>query len=144
MKRLMLILALYLQTAKTEAQKCKVKDVPAAVQNAFSTAYPGIKKTYWGKDSGNYHVAFCDGLSPVSVTYNTSGKRIITEMQIPAEDLPQNIMQYLRQHYPSEIFVDVAKLTDSLETETYEVQVKDLSLVFDVSGKLLQTLKCYD
>ena len=129
---------------KAEAQKCKAKDMPPAVMEAFNKAYPNTKKTYCGKDSINYQVSFFDGKAPISVTYDAKGKRLITEKQMPAEDLPQNIPDYVKKNYSGEIFQEVAQITDGEGMVTYEVQVKDLDLIFDAKGNFLQSLKCYE
>ncbi len=134
----MLLLAAFV--INVQAQKCKAKDVPPAVTNAFNKEYPNAKKCYWGKDSINYQVAFYAGKAPISVTYAAAGSRIITEMQMPVEDLPQGIADYVQKNYPGEIFRDVAQITDAAGIITYEVQVKDIDLVFDAKGNFLRSL----
>ena len=144
MKKLILLMLPVIFTMQAKAQKCKTKDVPVAVMDAFKNAYPDSKKTCWGKDSSNFQVAFHNGKAPVSVTYNATGKRIITEMQMPVEDMPQSIAEHIKKNYPGEIIIEAAQITDAEEIVTYEVQVKDLALVFDAKGNYLQTLKCYE
>lgn len=143
MKKILLLLALAAFTGNAQAQKCKAKDVPAPVRNAFQTAYPDIKKTYWGKDSVNYQVAFFTGKAPISVTYDITGKRIITERQMPVEDLPKGIIEYVQKNYPGKIFLEAAQITDAEGVVTYETQVKDLALIFDNKGNFIESLKCY-
>lgn len=144
MKKLFLLALLFIFITKAEAQKCKAKDVPAAVMSAFKNAYPKETKCYWGKDSINYQVSFFNGKAPVSVTYSVDGKRIMTEMQMPVEDLPQSVRDYVEKKFPGEIFQDVAQITDAEGMVTYEVQVKDMDLVFDAKGNFLKSMKCYE
>ena len=144
MKKLFLLLALAAYVSNAQAQKCSAKDVPAPVTDAFNKAYPVAKKCYWGKDSINYQVSFFTGKAPISVTYDAAGKRIITEMQMPVEDLPQTVKGYVQKNYPGEIFQDVAQITDADGMVTYEVQVKDMDLVFDAKGSFLTSMKCYE
>ena len=144
MKKLLLFSLVLLFMAKAEAQKCKARDMPPVVMEAFNRAYPNTKKTYCGKDSSNYQVSFFNGKAPVSVTYDASGKRLITEMQMPVDDLPKSIMEYVQKNHPGEIFQDVAQITDEEGIVTYEVQVKDLDLVFDAKGNFLQSFNCYE
>lgn len=125
-----------------QAQKCKAKDVPPPVIHAFQKEYPSAKKIYWGKDSINYMVAFHTGKAPVAVTYNAEGKRVITEMQMPVEDLPPVIVDYVQKNYPGEIFKNVVQVTDANGIVSYEVQVKDLALEFDAKGNFIESLKC--
>ena len=144
MKKLLFFSMILLFMVKAEAQKCKAKDMPPAVMDAFNKAYPNTKKTYCGKDSSNYQVSFFNGKAPVSVTYDAAGKRLITEMQMAVEDLPQSITDYVQKNYPGEIFQDVAQITNADEKVTYEVQVKDMDLIFDAKGDFLESMKCYD
>jgi len=129
---------------QTEAQKCKAKDVPPPVMDAFKKEYPAVKKVYWGKDGIHYHAGFFDGKVPGSVTFDIMGKRLITEMQMPVEDLPQPVRDYVEKNYSGEIFKEVARITDADGMITYEVEVKDMDLIFDAKGNFIQALKCYD
>jgi len=142
MKKLFLLLLLAAFFSNAQAQKCKAKDLPSSVMDAFHKDYPNAKKCYWGKDSINYEVAFFTGKAPISLTYDTTGKRIITEMQMPVEDLPQGVAAYVQKNYPDEIFKDVAQITDASGIVTYEVQIKDMALEFDAKGNYLESLKC--
>lgn len=144
MKKLLLFSLLSIFMVKAYTQKCKAKDVPPTVMSAFKNAYPNETKCYWGKDSINYQVSFFNGKAPISVTYDSSGKRLITEMQMPVEDLPKNIVDYVQKKYPGEIFQDVAQITNAEGIITYEVQVKEMDLIFDAKGNFLQSMKCYE
>jgi hypothetical protein len=126
-----------------QGQKCKEKDVPAAVVQGFHKSYPTAKKCYWGKDSIYYQVAFYNGKAPVSVTYDDTGSPILTERQIPIEDLPTNIVAYVQKNYPGEIFKNVVQVTKSPGNVTYEVEVRDVALEFDGQGNYLEALKCH-
>jgi len=142
MKKLFLFALLSIFMVKADAQKCKAKDVPETVMSAFKKAYPIETKCYWGKDSINYQVSFFNGKAPISVTYDVTGKRVITEMQMPVEDLPPSVMEYVQKNYPGEIFQNVVQITDAGGMVTYEVQVKDLALVFDTKGSFVESMKC--
>lgn len=144
MKKTSLVLLLAFFLTQAEAQKCKAKDVPLPVIDAFKKAYPAVRKVYWGKDSIHYHAGFFDGKAPGSVTFDIMGKRLITEMQMPVEDLPQPVRDYLEKNYYGEIFKEVARITDADGMITYEVEVKDMDLIFDAKGNFIQALKCYD
>ena len=141
MKKLLLLFVLAIVISNLQAQKCSAKDVPAPVMETFNKAYPNEKKCHWGKDSIDYQVSFFTGKAPISVTYNAAGKRIITEMQMPVEDLPQSIIEYVQKNYQGEIFRDVAQITDAEGIITYEVEVKDMDLIFDAKGKFLASMK---
>ena len=142
MKHLFLLLLPVAIFSNAQAQKCKSKDVPAVVTNAFYKDYPNEKKCYWGKDSINYQVAFFMGKAPISVTYDANGKKVITETQMPVEDLPQGIAAYVQKNSPGEIFKEVVQAHDASGVISYEVQVKDMALEFDAKGNYLESLKC--
>ncbi|MEO8711819.1 MAG: PepSY-like domain-containing protein [Parafilimonas sp.] len=142
MKHLFLLLLSVAVFIDVEAQKCKAKDVPSSVMDAFHKDYPNEKKCYWGKDSINYEVAFFNGKAPISVTYDAAGKKLSTEAQMPVEDLPKNITEYVQKNYPGEIFQNVVQITDGEGIISYEVQVKDMALEFDAKGNYLESLKC--
>lgn len=144
MKKIFLFLLFVVFISELQAQKCKAKDVPEAVRNAFKGAYPDVKKTCWGKDSINYQVGFFTGKAPMSVTYDNTGKRIISEMQMPVEDLPQSVRDYVQKNYPGEIYQEAAQITDASGNITYEAQIKDMALVFDAKGNFIESLKCYE
>lgn len=119
------------------AQKIRERNVPQSVRNIFHQQFPGIKKTYWGRDSVHYHVAFYTGKAPCTITYDSAGKVIITELQIPVEELPEEARKYIAGKYPNERYRDVGKLTDRNGAITYEVEVKGVVIVFDERGKVL-------
>lgn len=143
MKKVIWLLLLTPFFVNAYGQKVKEENVPVAVRDVFSQSYPDIKKVYWGKDSIYYMAAFHTGKAPCTVTYDTTGKRVITEMQTPVEDLPKAIVEYVQKNYPGEIFVEAAQITDAAGVITYEVQVKDLDLIFDANGNFKEALKCY-
>jgi len=126
------------------AQKLKPKDVPQPVLKAFKDSFPNVKKSYWGKDSIHYHVGFFYLKAPGSVTYDITGKRIISEMQMPVEDLPQNIVEYVQTNYPGEVVKEAAQIITGEGMITYEVEIKDFDLIFDTIGNFIKSFKCYD
>lgn len=144
MKNVFLLLLIVASVGKLQAQKLKSKHVPASVMTAFKNDYPNTKKTYWARDSSNYQVAFHNGKAPVAVTYDPSGKKVITEMQMPVEDMPQGIIDYIKRNYPNEIVVEAAQIIHGEGMVTYEVQVKSIALVFDANGNFMQSLQCYE
>lgn len=144
MKKVVLFLSLILFAATLNAQKCKEKDMPAGVMGAFNKAYPDVKKMYCGKESTNYQISFFEGNAPVSITYNGDGKRLITEKQIPVEDLPQGIIEYVQSNYPGEIYQEVAQITNEDGIISYDVQVKMIDLVFDANARYIGAFRCED
>lgn len=142
MKKLLLLPLFAAFFVGVKAQKCKEKDVPPQVVDAFHKDYPNAKKCYWGKDSINYQVAFYTGKAPVAVTYDAAGKKMLTEMQIPVEELPPNITAYVQKNYPGEIYKNVVQVTDAAGIISYEVEVKNVALEFDANGNFIESLPC--
>ncbi len=144
MKKALFCFILSIAASSTQAQKLAVKDVPFVVLNAFKDSFPAVKKAYWGKDSIHYHAGFFHLKAPGSVTYDSTGKRIITEIQVPVEDLPKLISDYIQKKYPAEMIKEAAKITDGMGVITYEVEIGGFDLIFDAKGNFLQSLKCYE
>lgn len=142
MKKIILFAVLTIFIQNAVAQRCKVRDMPPAVMQSFNKAYPNTKTTSCGKDSANYQISFYDNNAPTSVTYDATGKFIIKERQIPAEDLPKIILEYMKKNYPGQIFHEVAEITFKDNVVTYEIQVKNIALVFDEKGNFLQEYDC--
>ena len=141
MKNIIFITLIVLSVCEAEAQKCKSKNVPFSITNAFKQTHPTIQKTHWGKDEMNYQVTYVEHNAPVSITYDPLGKMIITETQISVEQLPVSVTQYVEKNYPQDIYEDVAKITDADNSIAYEVQIKNTALIFDAQGNFVQEMK---
>lgn len=141
MKKLILLLAIVGFITKSHAQKLMAKNVPVAVTNAFSKAYPLIKDVDWSKDGSNYEAEFDKGKVDKSVTYDASGKLIETEVEILASALPASVMEYIKKTYKEDEVKEASKITDANGTVTYEAEVKGKDLIFDSKGNFIKSVK---
>jgi hypothetical protein len=131
MKKLILLLAIAGFITQTQAQILNVKKVPETVTAAFNKTYPSVKDVDWSKDGNNYEAKYEADKIGKSVTYDTSGKLIETEVEIETSDLPAPIMEYVKNNYKADKVKEASKITDANGIVTYEAEVKGVDLIFD-------------
>ena len=141
MKKIILVLAIAGFVTEVQAQKLMAKNVPLAVTNAFSKAYPEIKDVDWSKDGSNFEAEYDKGKVDNSVTYNASGKLLETEVEILASELPTSVMEYVKKTYKEDEVKEASKITDANGTVTYEAEVKGKDLIFDSKGNFIKAIK---
>ena len=97
MKKIILALAIAGFFTKVQAQKLMTKNVPLAVTNAFSKAYPEIKDVEWSKDGINFEAEYDHDKVDRSVTFNAAGDILESEVKIKASELPAGVMEYVKR-----------------------------------------------
>ncbi len=137
MNKIVLIISCFvLSSSFLFSQTIKTKEVPKNVISQFKIKSPSAKSAVWQKDNDTYIVNFTEDKAPVKGYYQESGEWIKTMFFVEKEDLPTNIINYVKKNYAS--FSDM--------NEIYFVKqqgVKDYYLV-DVwvpSEKLIATIK---
>ena len=141
MKKLILLFAIAGLFTQAQGQKLKAKDVPVAVTAAFEKAHPATKDVDWSKDGNNYEVEYDVNKTDMSITYNSSGKLMETEMEIKASALPAPVMEYVKTNYKEDEVKEASKITDASGIVTYEVEVKGMDLIFDSKGNYIKSMK---
>lgn len=141
MKKMILLLAAVGFITNLQAQKLMTKNVPLAVTNAFSKAYPGIKDVDWSKDGSNFEAEYDKGKIDKSVTYDATGKLIETEVEILASELPASVMEYVKKNYKEDEVKEASKITTANGNITYEAEVKGKDLIFDSKGNFIKSVK---
>lgn len=137
MNKIVLIISCFvLSSSFLFSQTIKTKEVPKSVISQFKSKSPSAKSAVWVKDNDTYIVSFTEDKAPVKGYYQESGEWIKTMFFVEKEDLPTNIINYVKKNYAS--FSDL--------NEIYFVKqqgVKDYYLV-DVSvpsEKIISTMK---
>lgn len=123
------------------AQKVSEKDVPQAVKSSFQKIYPNAKDVKWEKEGSNYEVNFDFSKTEYSVLFDANGNLIETEVEIPVDQLPKGIFDYVATHYKGQKIKEAAKITDSKGVVTYEAEIKGLDLLFDSQGTFIKEVK---
>lgn len=124
------------------AQKLKPADVPADVTQTLEYQYPYVKVTGWAKDNGNYVASIKDEGANGKVYISESGQWLYTHFNVPQNELPSTIMEYVRTNYP-DFIVSVSCLQEKenekaqyyLEVKPDGVGMKPSVLLFSTTGR---------
>lgn len=116
--------------AQSEGKTKKVI-VPTEVKAAFAKEFPA-KKANWEMEDSNYEAEFRMNGNDASALYDTKGHQKALEIAINKEELPANVMLYLKKNYPSNKITETAKITDDKKEITYEVEIKKERKLYDV------------
>lgn len=120
------------------AQKISSAKVPAAVKNAFASAYPAVKKVKWEKEKGDFEAGFMQGSAEMSAVFKADGSQLESEMEIKATELPAAVTTYIKQNYKGAAIKEAAKITKTGGEVFYEAEVKGKDLLFDKDGKFVK------
>ncbi len=137
---MVLLLAIAITTG-VAAQEGKPVTPPAVVKAAFEKSYPAMPGTKWYKEEGDYEASFKKDGKKMSAVYDVKGKLKETEVEIAAGELPKGVTEYVKQHYKGAAMKDPAKTTKADGSVIYEVEVKEMTLVFDSNGKFIKAEK---
>lgn len=132
------------QGEKAEAKKPAAKgQLPAAIQQAFKSAYPNAKITGTSKETEGgktvYEVESVDQGLNRDLIYNPDGTVVEIEEQIKPADLPLPVSEALRKLYPKATITKAEKLTRG-QTLQYELALKGApkkEVAFTPDGKLV-------
>jgi hypothetical protein len=139
-KTVIVLVALFVSTV-AYSQKVKEKNVPDAVKIAFKAAYPNADDVEWEKEDENYEVEFELNDVDYSVLYTADGTLLETEMEIETEQLPQNVIEYMKANYADKKIKESAKITNNKGVVTYEVEIKGKDVMFDANGNFIKEIK---
>ena len=122
-----------------EKESSKKISVPAAVKTALSKKYPEAAKVTWEKEKGNYEANW-GGKSGEdnSVQFTPAGAFIEIVKAIPVSQLPQPVLDYVKQHYKGAKITEAGKVTDANGKITYEAEVNRKDVVFDEKGAFIK------
>jgi len=130
--------------ALAQEQAIKCEKVPAAVTNAFKTAYPKAtirdcsKEIEKGKVA--YEISSLEDKTRRDILYHEDGTVIVVEEAIPAGDLPAPVKLVIGKKYPKGAITLAERLThEPGSSVSYEIRLKHqgktLELVYDPDGK---------
>jgi len=129
-----------------QEKKIAVKDLPAAVVQAFTAAYPHaeIKGAATEAEKGvtYYEIESLDGTVKRDLLYTADGKVSEIEETISAESLPDAVKKAIAAAYPKGK-IEKAEITTREGTASYEAKVKSeqkmYEVVVDAQGKIVKT-----
>lgn len=137
MKRQILFCVCVCFAISAGAQSIKSSEVPQTVKSALKQMYPSASKVKWEMEDGMYEGEFNDQGKEVSVYLTQDGKWSMTEVEIDAEELPEGVLAYIKQQHQEVEDLDVDKITNALESVTYEVEIGDITYIFNDRGQLI-------
>ena len=131
------------ETAENKAPDLKI--LPAAVLDAFKTAYPKavIKGTSKEKEKGvtYYEVESIDGTLSRDLLYTADGKAAEIEEAVAPESLPAAVQQALTKAYPGCNILKAEALTKGTQ-KMFELRIrvndKKQGVTIDPSGKIIK------
>jgi hypothetical protein len=105
------LIALTVAAGGALAQELPADKVPAKVQQAFQSKFPGVTKVEWKlKADKNYEAEF--NLKDVEVTakFDAKGKWLETETAIEASELTKEVRETLAKEYKGYKIIETQKL----------------------------------
>ena len=139
MKKIFIVIDIILIMGFAYAQKISDTEVPAEVKEKFSILYPDNKVQKWTKEDGNYEAQFDYNTKAMCVEFDAKGKLVEIEESVANADLPIGINEYVKKNYDIKKMSEAAKITSILGIVTYEVEVKNMYLVFDKRGGFIKS-----
>ncbi len=142
---LILTLAMLEPAAAQAKKKPAGVKLPAAVQQAFTKAYPHAKilATSTEKEGGKllYEVESMDGKQRRDLLYASDGTAVEVEEQIAPDALPAAVRTALEKEYPK-CSIRKAETTTKNNATSYEMVIehakKEYEVVVDPSGKIVK------
>ena len=120
---------------------CTAQNIPAAVNQAFTKAFPSTTVKKWDKEDGNYEANFSKDGKTMSATFDANGKWMETETDIKISELPAAVTDYVKANYKSATIKEAAIISNSSSSKIYEAEVKGKDLLFDETGKFIKEAK---
>jgi hypothetical protein len=112
---------------------------PVEVQQSLEKKYPGISKVQWDLEKdGSWEAEFVKNGVKTAVTFLSDGSLKETEEELSWSNFPSNAQAYIKKEYPNKKIEDYTKISDSKGIITYEAEVDDKDIIFDVEGHFLK------
>ncbi|TDU40069.1 putative PepSY-like beta-lactamase-inhibitor [Gelidibacter sediminis] len=145
MKNLKIAAVLLFATATISAQDLKTNEVPAVVQNAFSTAHNNATDVEWEKKAEHYKVEFEVNNMERDIWYDSNGAVVKSEMEISEGELPAAVAKAVKDAY-TDYKIDSIDVLEMNGEKTYEIEIekgwlKERKLIIDATGKVISDLE---
>ena len=107
------------------AQKLKPAEVPADVVQTLDEQYSYVKVTGWMKEGQTYIASVKDGATSGKVYISSAGEWIRTLFNVPVNELPSTITEYVKENFP-EYLISVSALEEKEDESThYYLEVRE-------------------
>jgi len=140
MQRLTGLLLIFLLTGNISAQKIDQKNVPAVIVNSFQVKFPTADDVDWRLKKGIYRVKFEVNDKDHEVRLDNRGKIVKHEQDLFFSEIPEDVLQTIREKAPFFDLEDADKITENGKTIfeiNFEIDNKDHDFWINERGKLL-------
>ena len=97
--------------------------------------YPKAKDVDWIKSGRIIAVEFMDDKIPSSVLFDLNSKVLQIIQYIDPKELPEEAAKYLDKYYTGKKIKEISKIKDTKNDISFIVEIKNVAVVFDASGK---------
>lgn len=111
--------------------------MPQAVKTSFEKRFPGAKIRNWEKEGANVEVDFTLNRHKSSALFDSEGKFLEQETEVPQEQVPAAALAYAKAHFPQHKIEETARIEDAQGKVTFEIEVNHQDLIFDSEGQLI-------
>ncbi len=137
--KITIILICLLAASAANTQNIDESKVPESVKSGFVQMYPAATGVEWELEDGMYEAEFKENKVETSVIFESGGKHLQTEVEIPVFSLPESIKNYVASNLEGKKIGEATKITTSGGVIKYEIGIKNTDYLFDASGSLLGT-----
>ena len=114
-------------------------DVPPAVRDAFNARFPAATEVRWEReDSISFAVDFRDEQAQRSVTFDRTGRWLVSEMTIDTTQLPPQVRLAISRDRAGRTVNEIERVEHPEEESFYEVEFKDangtMEVAYDADG----------
>ena len=107
------------------AQKLKPAEVPFDVVETLDEQYSYVKVTGWMKEGQTYVASIKDGSTSGKVYISGAGEWIRTLFNVPVNELPSSITDYVKENFP-DYLISVSALEEKEDVSThYYLEVRE-------------------
>ena len=107
------------------AQKLKPAEVPSDVVETLDEQYSYVKVTGWVKEGQTYVASIKDGSTSGKVYISGAGEWIRTLFNVPVNELPSSITDYVKENFP-DYLISVSALEEKEDVSThYSLEVRE-------------------
>ena len=107
------------------AQKLKPAEVPSDVVETLDEQYSYVKVTSWMKEGQTYVASIKDGSTSGKVYISGAGEWIRTLFNVPVNELPSSITDYVKENFP-DYLISVSALEEKEDVSThYYLEVRE-------------------
>ncbi len=107
------------------AQKLKPAEVPSDVVETLDEQYSYVKVTGWVKEGQTYVASIKDGSTSGKVYISGAGEWIRTLFNVPVNELPSSITDYVKEYFP-DYLISVSALEEKEDVSThYYLEVRE-------------------